>query len=212
MLASFGSWGGWAALTAIGTVGAVVVAVGLQWWLDRRAKELRPDLSLAFDDHFLSEEQNLAGATVPYLRLAVKNAAGKHTAEDVEVLIERITEYAVSPIGSGGRVVWLANPALGWANSVDPRPRMSIPPGATRYVDVACWPPMPPPLEAWLCVVPTPGSGRHQLPLGGWCIRLAVTLRNADASFWEAHVSFEEQVSAGIASPIAVKATVAAAN
>lgn len=119
MLGAFGTWGGWAFLTAVGTFGAVVVAVGLQWWLGHREKASRPQLTLRFDEHRYVQETNPYDNLVPYLRLAVTNAAGKRTAEHVEVLIERIEEYAVSSIGSGGRIVWLANPALGWANSLD---------------------------------------------------------------------------------------------
>lgn len=202
MIASFGGWGGWAALTALGTVGAVVVAVGLQWWLTQKEHDRQPTLTLSFDSHKLTNETSLAGTTLPYLRLAVANAEGKDTARDVEVLVISIDEYAVRAAGSGGRNVWLANPALAWANSVDPVPRMSIPPGATRYVDVGRWvqAPMVAQQELRLSIVPDlKHSDRHQLPPGDWRLRLAVTVRNADATFWDVEVSWGSTATAGIA-------------
>jgi hypothetical protein len=136
MVAAFGTWGGWPAPTAAGTVGAVVVAVGLQALLTWREHRTRPKLNLAFDKHLKVDETDpRSGVVVPYLRVAVSNASGKRTADLVEVLIHDVREVAVSSTGCGGGLIWLANPALGWANSMDPLPRMSIPPGATRYLD-----------------------------------------------------------------------------
>lgn len=208
MLAAFGTWGGWAALTAIGTVGAVVAAVGLQAWLHHKQRVSRPSLTLHFDSNMQTSETNPAtGALLPYLRMAVTNAQGKDTAADVEILILEVQEFAISPAGSGGRRVWLANRALGWANSLDPVPRMTIPPGATRYVDVGRWVQQTP-MSVVLCVVPEPGSNRHVLDPGGWRLRLAATIRNGDATFWEAEVSYGETVQQGPATPTRVTATV----
>ena len=204
VIAAFGTWGGWAALTAVGTVGAVVVAVGLQWWLSDQAKKHRPQLALAFDKHARATEVNQAGASLPYLRLAVTNAAGKETARDVEVLLLDIEERAKSPAGSGGRRIWLANPAMGWANSLAPLPQMSIPRGATRYLDICRWAQLtdiPHRSSLLLCVVPEPGTNRHVLGPGAWALRLSVTLRNGDASFWEVVVSYEDQATAGLFDP-----------
>jgi hypothetical protein len=200
MVAAFGTSGGWAALTAIGTVGAVIVAVGLQLWLNYREKSRRPKLTLAFDSHQKVDEQNPAGATIPYLRVAVTNDRERNTAEDVELLVLDVQEYATSSVGSGGRNVWLANPALGWTNSLHAAPTMTIPPGATRYADVGCWIGVVP-LEFHLMVVPTPGNRRHVLDAGGWRIRLAATIRNGDVTFWELNVSFEEKVQQGVSEP-----------
>src|SRR3954451_8496586 len=49
-------------------------------------------------------------------------------------------DRGVDEIGGGGVKRWLVNPALAWPNSLDPIPRMTIPPGATRYVDLGAWP------------------------------------------------------------------------
>lgn len=210
-LAAFGTWGGWAALTALGTFGAVIVAVGLQWWIGTRERRSKPELTLAFDEYHFVDEGSVDGSGYPWLRLAVTNAAGKRTAENVEVIIEFITEYAMSTVGFGGRMVWLANAALSWANSLDPYPRMSIPPGATRYVDVANWNDASVPLHMSLRVTPAPLSGRHRLVAGGWNLRLAVAATNADATVWNARVSFEEDAHAGLARPKNVLASVARA-
>jgi hypothetical protein len=142
VIAAFGTWGGWPALIAVGTIGAVFAAVGLQlvlWW---REKQRRPELALAFDEHKTAEEKYQPTDTLAtFLRLAVSNAPGKDTARDVEIIVLEIEEFAISPAGSGGQSVWLANPALGWTHAFDSElryqlPRTSIPPGATRYVDV----------------------------------------------------------------------------
>lgn len=212
MLAAVGTWGVWAVLTAVGTVGAVMVAVGLQAWLDWKQRTSRPELTLHFDAHMKTQETNPAtGAQMDYLRLAVSNAEGKDTAEDVEVLVVEIQELATSPAGSGGRRVWLANPALGWANSLDPLPRMTIPPGTTRYVDVGRWLQLESPvaeLSFVLSVVPEPGSNRHILTPGRWRIRLAATIRNGDATFWDAEISYEETTAVGLVHLVGADATV----
>ena len=211
MIAAFGTWGGWSALTAIGTVGAVIFAVGLQWWLNKKERDRRPALNLAFDSHKKVDEADQHGNKLPYLRLAVTNAEKKDTARNVEILILSIDEYETGPV-SGGRQIRLANPALGWANSVDPRPRMSIPPGATRYVDIGCWVQMETVAEVHLRlgVVPQPNSTRHFLSPGGWRLRLAATMANGDATYSDAEVSFESKASAGIASLANLQATVSA--
>lgn len=201
MIAAFGTWGGWAALTAIGTVGAVIVAVGLQAWLSKKERDRRPKLTLAFDSHMRADEADQHGNTLPYLRLAVTNAERKETARDVEILILGIEEYATSQAGSGGRQIWLANAALAWANSVDPLPRMSIPPGATRYLDIGCWIQLQivAELNLRLSIVPQPHDDRHFLPPSGWRLRLAATTSNGDATYWDVKVSFQDTLSQGIA-------------
>jgi hypothetical protein len=60
-----------------------------------------------------------------------------------------------------------------------------------------------------LGVVPMPNSNRHLLPPSGWRLRLAVTMANSDATYWNADVSFESTVSQGIASLTNLKATIA---
>lgn len=87
IIGAFGTWGGWAALTAIGTVGAVIVAVFTQWWIGRKAKKRVPSLTLAFD-RYAVQEANVAGAVLPYVRIAVSNGSSRDAARSVEVLIE----------------------------------------------------------------------------------------------------------------------------
>jgi hypothetical protein len=167
----------------------------------------RPKLTLEFDGHKVVDEADPAGATIPYLRLAVTNAEGGRTAEHVQVLIVNIKAFATSSAGSGGQVIWLADPALGWANSVDKLPRMSIPPGTTRYVDMGCWHPQIP-LGLELGVVPRPNNNRHVLSPGGWKIRLAATMRNGNATFWDARVSYDASVQAGVGRPVKISAEI----
>jgi hypothetical protein len=148
-------------LTAVGTLLAVAAAVGVQlviWW---RAWHRRPSLTLEFDRHAFTHEANKTGDDIPFLRLAVTNAKGKEAATDVEVLVLEVNEKP----NSGAVIRWLVNPALGWPNSLDPFPRMTIPPGATRYVDVGWWIGGIP-LTFVLGVTPTPYSERHRLTAG----------------------------------------------
>lgn len=212
MIGAVGTWGVWAVLTAVGTVGAVIVAVGLQVWLSSKQRRSRPQLTLHFDSHMKTQETNpVTGAQMDYLRLAVSNAQGKDTAADVEVLVLEIEELAAGPAGSGGRRVWLANTALGWANSLDIVPRMTIPPGATRYIDVGRWLQLQgpaPELSLVLSVVPEPGSNRHILSSGRWRLRLAATLRNGDATFWDAEVRYDEAFAAGLVQLVGAEATI----
>lgn len=188
--ASLAEW-----LTAVGTLLAVAVAVGFQAWLAYTANRRRPSLSLEFDSHRYQEEVNPAGGSVPYLRLAVTNAPGKHAARDVEVLVKRVDQ-----LGDGGVRRWLVNPALAWPNSLDPLPRMTIPAGTTRYVDVGCWIQLTP-LTLKLAVQPEPNSNRHLLLPGSYEIELAVTARNADATTWVCLISFGESIQQGLAIP-----------
>jgi hypothetical protein len=137
-------------------------------------------------------------------------------AREVEILVLEINEFAISPAGSGGRGIWLANPALGWTHAFDSEvryqlPRQSIPPGATRYVDVGRWFQLedaPADLSFVLSVIPEPVSGRHVLSSGGWRLRLAVTAQNADATFWDAEISYGVTFAAGLSQLVESKATV----
>jgi len=174
-------------------------------------------VTLAFDDHKKAEEKYQPTDTLAtFLRLAVSNAPGKETARDVEIIVLEIEEFAISPAGSGGRSIWLANPALGWTHAFDSElryqlPRTSIPPGATRYVDVGRWLRLADAsadLSFVLSVIPEPATLRHVLPPGGWRLRLSATLQNGDATFWDAKISYGFMFSAGIAQLIDVKATV----
>ncbi len=217
IVAAFGNWGGWVALTAIGTVGAVVVALGLQLVLFWREKRRRPRLTLAFDDHQRTEEMYQPGnKPAVYLRTAVSNAEGKETARDVELLLLEVEEFSHTSVGSGGRTIWLANPALGWTHSFDAElryqlPRQSIPPGATRYVDVGRWLQLEDgtyDLSFVLSVIPEPVSRRHVLESGCWRLRIAATMQNGNATFWDARICFAVG-SQGLAQPAEVEASVA---
>jgi len=94
---------------------------------------------------------------------------------------------------SGGRRIWLVNPVLGWANSLDAPGRTDIPPGATRYADVGRWVRRGrPTLEFVLSVLPEPGSRRHVLESGAWDIHVTAVAENAEASNWRIRLSFSE--------------------
>jgi hypothetical protein len=192
--------------TAIGTLLAVVVALGLQFWLSWQANKKRPEIALAFDHHARADEIDVnTGASVPFLRLAVSNAPGKDTAHRVEVIV-----LGIKATGGSGVMTWLANPALAWANSLNPEPVVELPSGVTRYVDVGQWVQLTP-LTLVLSLQPQPGSQRHYLTPGSYEIELAVTADNGEASTWIASVSFLENVQSGLSSPVNVQASVRAA-
>jgi hypothetical protein len=134
----------------------------------------------------------------------------------VEIIVLEVEEFATSPAGSGGRRIWLANPALGWTHAFDSTiryqsPRASIPPGATRYADVGRWLQLADAsadLSFVLSVIPEPTTLRHVLEPGGWRLRLSATMENGEATFWEATISYGVTLSAGTAQLIDVDATV----
>jgi hypothetical protein len=146
-----------------------------------------PKLMLAFDEHYFIHESASDGSGIPYLRLAISNGLGRHAAADVKILVLRVDE-----VGGGGVKRWLVNPALSWAHSIPPSSRLTVPAGATRYIDLGFWPDRSRPIKLWLGVVPQPNTDRHWLPPGRYEIELAATMTNGDASGWLAEVSFEE--------------------
>lgn len=140
----------WAAvrewLIAAGTVGATGAAVWIGVLQPRRR---RPALSLHFDPTdprdaqvagivFIQPGQpgsefNTRGA---FARLRVANAAGRETADDVEVLVEavRLTDPGSQPTFEAESLGDLPLPA---SNSEPTTTRLSIPPGIERHFDLA---------------------------------------------------------------------------
>jgi hypothetical protein len=177
-------------LTAIGTVLAVVVALGLQGWITWREHRRRPKVSLSFDRFAYAWEGH--DPQIRYLRLAVTNADGKHAADDVEVLVLKIDG---GPVGSGIVDRWFANSALRWPNlRKHDLPRVTVPPGASRYVDLGAWAPSPVAQDHRflfeLALDMKPLSEAHILEPGTYDIELAVGPRNADSTRWNVHLSF----------------------
>ena len=186
-------------LIAFGTIAAVVVALGTQGWISWREHHRRPKLSLSFDRFAYAWESQRDGTQIRYLRLAVSNDRDKHAAEDVEVLILRVDG---GPRGGTVFDRWYANAALRWPNErPEDRPRVTVSPAATRYVDVGFWTLSKdndgglPSFRFEFALDMKPHSDRHILEPGEYEIELAVVPRNADSSRWIVHMSFESVAS-----------------
>jgi hypothetical protein len=167
-------------LTALGTIGAVIVAVSLQWWISWSEKRRAPVLTLAKDELW---KETTSGW--PSLRLAVRNASGKRAAEDVQVSVDRVSE------ANGAITRNLPNISLRWTNLTE-GPAVTIPAGASRYVDVGSF-------------IDGPAHGHHAAPVlalatpvGGFrvmqppvVVDLTVTATNCDARRWHVSITFQ---------------------
>src|SRR5437879_5513337 len=121
------------------------------------------------------ENEQPAGSNIRYLRLAITNGNGKRSAEDVEVLVMNVDG---GPPGGATRR-WLVNPALRWPNlRPEQPPQVTVPPGATRYVDLGRWQrdgaSQLPRFLFVLALDMPPKSEEHVLEPGSYTIRLAV--------------------------------------
>jgi hypothetical protein len=191
-------------LIAAGTIGAVVVAlyVGVI-----RERLRRPSLSLHFDGpdeedavivQSLSQMATMAGRTpidTAYLRLRVRNKEGRNTAEDVEVLVERVRELAPRIGNPPAPPPTLGNWPLPWSLSSPTTTRLSIPPGVERHVDLAHVYRDAAATRGATPLIhdirPEPTMGRHHLHFGKTEIRLIVSARNADSRGYEVVVAFD---------------------
>jgi hypothetical protein len=202
-------------LIAVGTVGAVIVALGLAWWSDRKARRRRPLLSLGFavstgvvnelvtytsdvtmtgaDGLPYTRTANFGTGPAAYVRFDVRNARGRDAAEDVEVLLSRIERPSST---SETATVEISFPPFGWTHLQDTK--LTMPPGITRSVDIGWLQGNPPkdlgfdPDVLELLVRPAPGNGRNLLPPGTYELYLSVAARNADAVDYVARISFSD--------------------
>jgi hypothetical protein len=126
------------ALAAVGTLAAVIIALYLNIWRDRR---LRPKLSLEeYEDTWFGVGFNPGRATRDSawgIPLLVRNARGRKTAHDVQVL-------ATFSVRLGEDQSWtdfVIDQPLVWKFGVLPSgqgtPSVDIPPGVTRKIFVA---------------------------------------------------------------------------
>lgn len=191
-------------LIAAGTIGAVVVAlyVGVI-----RERLRRPSLSLHFagpDEEDAVIVQSMSPmVTMPgsvpvetaYLRLRARNKEGRDTAEDVEVLVERVRELEPRVGNPPAASPALGNWPLPWSLSDPTTTRLNIPPGVERHVDLAhvyrdaAATRGATPLI--LDIRPEPVMGRHHLHFGKTEIRLVVSARNADSRRYIVVVAFD---------------------
>ena len=185
-------------LTAVGTLAAAGVALlgyWIVWWRNRQS---RPRLTLTFDaDESQTERNPITGHELPYVRLRVANAAGRHAGQGVQVLVLQATPQNDAP------PIQFASAPLGWTGGGDPgdNSRLTIGPGVSRYVDLGCamhpsvnagHPPTSPLHQhaLMLSLVTPPADLRHVLPVGTYRLRLALSGTNLDAHSIELDLGF----------------------
>ncbi|MGC9221926.1 MAG: hypothetical protein ACP5H2_11355 [Solirubrobacteraceae bacterium] len=125
MVATIWTWGGWTALTAVGTVGAVVVALYLGPFRERRSRpllEMRPGVV-----QVLNRDTRAPGsASLAIATLRVSNRPGRNTASAVEVVVQAVSV--------DDQVVPLLIAPLMWSQSRTSQ--IDIGPGGTFDVDL----------------------------------------------------------------------------
>lgn len=186
MVASVPEW-----ITAFGTVAAAVVAlfvaIGLQWWQARSARDRVPVLSLEKDESsWLSTSMGWSKC-----RLTVENHPGKAAAHDVLVSVERIRE------GGGDRHLFPLNMTLPWSQffgEAGLRP-MTIPAGARRHVDLGEFVEDhdPKAIDGPSFSVAKRTGAIGNLQLSPCRFELTVSAENCDASEWHVELRFEHR-------------------
>ncbi len=178
-------------LTAVGTLAtavvAVGVAVGLQWWTSHAERRKAPELTLERDELWFASEIGW-----PRLRLAVRNAVGKHAATDVQVSVEVITE------ANSGVFYRPPNMTLPWSNIYDRelvlRP-VTVPAGGKRYVDLGSFVDRSHPdavgRPAFQVAARTGGLGDKCLLDSPCTFELTISASNCDVNTWRAVMRFE---------------------
>jgi hypothetical protein len=179
-------------LTAVGTVGATLAAVYVGVIRDRLR---RPTLSLSFEpgtsDAILirafrvtedsPEVLDYDEIDVAYLRLRVRNRAGRLAAEDVEVIVTGARE-----IGTQHQTLRIDGQPLAFSNSHPTATRMTVAPGGERHVDLVhvTVGTIVDALERRVPLNVHPGPADYQqrsVGPGVLELELTVTARNADA-------------------------------
>jgi hypothetical protein len=198
VLGAFIDW-----LQAAGTFAAVVAAVGIAVWGARRERQRQPALSLAFDPS-LKAPDFMAGMWSTdgvdwfeshWIRLRVENAAGRNSADDVEVLF-----LGLESLDGGDTQRTLDVVPLKWSSTQGDAggalTRITIPPGIARHIDLlaidgsgseSAHEPGDPisALQVW----PVPTDNRHLLRGGRYAFYLAVVARDTDAAFFRLEVT-----------------------
>ncbi len=183
--------------TAIGTFGAVLAALFIAWWQERRREGRRPDLFLTYDpdESFLSEGVYYPGDGRAYhgdyFRLVVGNRRSKDAAVDVEVLMSSLEDLGKS----SDRSTRIAFPGFTWTHTASTR--LTLPPGVRRFIDIGCVHHNSPREyrsiyqgRFELQVSPPPANLRHLLVPGEYRIGFTVSSHNADARHYSLTIRF----------------------
>jgi hypothetical protein len=199
-------------ISAVTSVTAVVLSIYLNVYRDRR---LRPQLNLDFDPDGKSDALTLEfpkepGCVEHWLRLRVRNAPDKRTAEDVEVT------FVGCSLGDGvSQDLQLENRRLQWAATREVPPGVdalardapvpsvtaTIPPGFYRHVDLIHASNRSKVDEEYRCVprvcVWPPASARNNLQAAVYDFDLVITAKDANAAYYRVRVSYNGQWSDG---------------
>ena len=126
-----------------------------------------------------------------YLRIGVANEQGRTVAQDVEVLIGRVTEVPRDSTLPVRRIIDISTPALTWTHSDSPR--QTIGARVTRYVDLGVeYEEGPANLVGYfgLKFDPPPADERHLLVTGTYDIVLVLSSRDTNALFYKVRLAF----------------------
>ena len=190
-------------LQAAGTFAAVVAAVGIAVWGAHRERKRQPALSLAFDPSLQAPDvmagmwstDGVGSYESHWVRLRVENAAGRNSADDVEVLF-----LALESLDGGDAQPTLDVVPLKWSSTQGDAggalTRVTIPPGIARHIDLLSidGAGSESPHEAGdpvaaIQVWPTPTDDRHLLRGGRYAFNLAVVARDTDAAYFRLEVA-----------------------
>jgi hypothetical protein len=184
-------------LIAAGTLGATSVALYVGVLRDRRR---RPNLSIEeFKPGDKADAQIVGmgpiGGSVHtkggYARLRVYNEKGKDTAEEVQVLVERVR------LGDGNEIrdsEYLGELPLAVSGSWPTETHLNLPPGLGRHFDcvhVRKDKSDPGDPVVFIDVHPVPADSREEIHAARFELDIAVTARNADARFYAVSVEFD---------------------
>jgi hypothetical protein len=187
----------WIALGSIATTAAVVVALFTPWVVerlrDRRERKQRPSLSLVFDprtDAVIEKVRysDQVEGSAAWIRVGVHAEADRRAARDVEVLLEK-----AQPLDSDEEVL-IAWPAFQWTH-LDAATRLTIPPGVTRYLDVATvflrsdWEP-----KINLLIAAQPMDERNRLAPGKYELWLVASSRDAETRRYVLRIEWDGEL------------------
>jgi hypothetical protein len=182
---------------AAGTLGAIVVALYIGVWRERRH---RPKLSLAYHgpeggDAVVVRKvrDGPLAVDVAYVRLRVVAKKRRAAADDAEVMVLRVTELApregYQPQTDN---VTIEGQLLGWSNVVPTTTRLTIPPGVHRHLDLVRVDKSAPDIAAaQITVAAVPVDRRNAVKSGSFEIELAVTARNMDARRYRVVIDYD---------------------
>jgi hypothetical protein len=197
-------------LIAAGTVGAVFAAilatVFAERLTERRERSNRPSLDLGrppdavtVEDAFLRYDGVQGMGTAAYLRLSATAATGRLAPDEVEVLLANIRQTK-TPLPD----ITIGYPGFQWTHA-DGATRLTIPPGVTRYVDLA-WIQLRGQDSSGklihgdrklrLIINPEPADMRNVLEPGDYELDLVVSARNADARYYRLDLSWDGNLGA----------------